>query len=461
MKKHLSLALIVALLLTLVACGTPAPIPNPPLVLGEKYLADLDYEQALLQFDQAIEIDPKNPRGYLGKVDALLQLDRQDDAVVVLGDGAKAVSRDQRGDMKFVQEEIGKSPEDGFVGVATTYEKFGWADLALSILDRAAKKFPTMQRVITAWRELAERLGIEIESEYLVFDIGMTWHEAKAYCESIGGHLATITSQDEQNCIEALLEGHTKNIYWLGATDEAQEGQWEWITGEPFEYANWNYEAPNNSGGIEHYLHIYRISFLDNLAYKWNDLAARINDGGFWSNENSGFICEWEPGTRGNIEAISSDATNFNGNAYKVYDMGMTWYEAKAYCENLGGHLATITSQAEQDFIEGLIENHDRNIYWLGGTDEAYEGQWEWVTGEPFEYKNWDYGEPNNVNENEHYLHIFRIPCPYLDGMSLAGKWNDLQYDAYQLLEDDYFYSLDTAGFICEWSSISNGGEQS
>ena len=35
----------------------------------------------------------------------------------------------------------------------------------------------------------------------------------------------------------------------------------------------------------------------------------------------------------------------------------MTWTEAKAYCESLGGHLATITSAGEQAFIESIINN--------------------------------------------------------------------------------------------------------
>ena len=123
MKKLLSLTLIAALLLGLAACGTPAAIPNPPLVLGEKYLTDLDYEQALLQFDQAITIEPKNPRGYLGKADALLHLGRSADAMQALGDGAKA-TRSQP--LREAQAAIVVSPVEGYIGIATAYEQLGW-----------------------------------------------------------------------------------------------------------------------------------------------------------------------------------------------------------------------------------------------------------------------------------------------------------------------------------------------
>jgi len=159
--------------------------------------------------------------------------------------------------------------------------------------------------------------------------------------------------------------------------------------------------------------------------------------------------------------AYPEDAIYFNGSAYKVFDIGMTWYEAKAYCENLGGHLVTITSQEEQEYIEGLIANHNRNFYWLGGTDVTHEGQWEWVTGETFEYSNWDYGEPYNAGGNDYYLHIYRVPNPHVDafhgeGSSAAGKWNDASYNVYFNEYEVDFFSLDATGFICEWSSISN-----
>lgn len=41
----------------------------------------------------------------------------------------------------------------------------------------------------------------------------------------------------------------------------------------------------------------------------------------------------------------------FGGNQYQLFDVSMTWPEAKAYCESLGGHLATITSAEEQAYI--------------------------------------------------------------------------------------------------------------
>jgi hypothetical protein len=84
------------------------------------------------------------------------------------------------------------------------------------------------------------------------------------------------------------------------------------------------------------------------------------------------------------------------------------------------GHLATITSQAENDFIFNTLSPPDNA--WIGG--ERLPGQsdpklgWVWITGEPFNYKNWatppnDGDEPDDLAEN----------CIYYE--SGDGSWDD------------------------------------
>ena len=56
-------------------------------------------------------------------------------------------------------------------------------------------------------------------------------------------------------------------------------------------------------------------------------------------------------------DRIPNDAVEFNGNYYLVYSEGCYWKDAKKRCEEIEGHLATVTGQEEQDFIIGLIES--------------------------------------------------------------------------------------------------------
>ena len=91
MKKPIIIFILLAVLtLSLAACGAqPAPTLTAAdyLDLGEKYLLDLDYDQALVQFLKVIEIEPMNPRGYTGAAEAYVGLDRFDDAIAILEQG--------------------------------------------------------------------------------------------------------------------------------------------------------------------------------------------------------------------------------------------------------------------------------------------------------------------------------------------------------------------------------------
>ena len=114
--------------------------------------------------------------------------------------------------------------------------------------------------------------------------------------------------------------------------------------------------------------------------------------------------------------------TNYNGHSYYRSNGSMTWTNARQACINMGGHLVTITSAAENNFVFNTWPSG-----WIGFTDEAVEGQWRWVTGELVTYTNWNGGEPNNAN-NEDY-------AQFVNG----GRWNDLpNVSLPYVLEFDY-----------------------
>jgi len=108
----------------------------------------------------------------------------------------------------------------------------------------------------------------------------------------------------------------------------------------------------------------------------------------------------------------------------------MTWTDAKAMAESLGGHLATLTSAAEADFVFTKVARAEQwwidGGRWLGGYQDTSapdysepRGGWRWVTGEAWSFTNWGGGEPNNYGGTEMYLH-------YLDtGGSPVPYWND------------------------------------
>jgi hypothetical protein len=125
---------------------------------------------------------------------------------------------------------------------------------------------------------------------YALYSGTKKWSDAKSFCESLGGHLATITSSDEQAFIESL---NTDDLsLWIGGYRDAQF-VWHWVTGEAWSYTHWGDGEPNDSTAVvsdENCLAIWP-------AY-WNDL----ND--LNTYETNGFICEWDNnfvGTWGNL----------------------------------------------------------------------------------------------------------------------------------------------------------------
>lgn len=117
-----------------------------------------------------------------------------------------------------------------------------------------------------------------------------------------------------------------------------------------------------------------------------------------------------------------------NGHSYDVItdpeDRSITWDEARDMAEDLGGHLATITSWAENQFVSWLVDTYgEGNLerYWLGGYQTnpgAPECEpndcWAWVSGETWWDGNgsaWWLGEPNNgASGTQHYLHYWPYP---------------------------------------------------
>lgn len=145
--------------------------------------------------------------------------------------------------------------------------------------------------------------------------------------------------------------------------------------------------------------------------------------------------------------------------SFQLLDIGKTWEEAKKICEDMGGHLATITTLSEQDELEQLLREGHRNCYWLGG----YRGSdgWKWVNDENFDFTKWATDEPNNLktfsDAGEDSLMVYRNQNPNATATSWFGAWNDLYHDG----TDEGFFGLDNFGFICEWDGKKENSSNS
>ena len=108
MKRMTTLLLTAVLLLSLIACGAKDAWQEQ-YDLGMRCLNDGNYEEAVIAFTAAIEIDAKRPEAYLGAAEAYIAADDIDAAIAILKKGYEATG-DQ--DIGSKLEEISGSPEN-------------------------------------------------------------------------------------------------------------------------------------------------------------------------------------------------------------------------------------------------------------------------------------------------------------------------------------------------------------
>lgn len=128
-KRKINPLAIVAVILLVLAAGmlflifAPGPRMKWALSMGEKYLTECDYTQAVTMFSRAIRVDDRCETAYLGRAEAYIQLNQP----------AAAVE-----DLTFVIDELTTDDADVYIQRAEAYTMLGNTDAAQADLDTAA-----------------------------------------------------------------------------------------------------------------------------------------------------------------------------------------------------------------------------------------------------------------------------------------------------------------------------------
>ena len=154
----------------------------------------------------------------------------------------------------------------------------------------------------------------------------------------------------------------------------------------------------------------------------------------------------------GNITGLEFQATPAVKQAphtsrYEIIKEDISWTQANNACIARGGHLATITSQAEMDELVRMCEGAGVKYCWIGGYTSVRNGTafGHWITGEPFSYTAWYPGEPSRNDKDgtpEFYLMLWKVED--------AWSWNDQRDD---VLQSGLPYFTGNIGYICECES--------
>ncbi|KAM8745626.1 neurocan core protein [Acanthopagrus schlegelii] len=142
-------------------------------------------------------------------------------------------------------------------------------------------------------------------------------------------------------------------------------------------------------------------------------------NGGTCIDEINSFVCLCLPSYGGatcekDTEGCEHTWRKFHGHCYRYFSRRHTWEDAEKDCREHSGHLASIHSPAEQNFIRGL--SHDNT--WIGLNDRTVEDDFQWTDKMDLQYENWRENQPDNFFAGGE-------DCVVMIAHE-NGKWNDV-----------------------------------
>ena len=156
---------------------------------------------------------------------------------------------------------------------------------------------------------------------------------------------------------------------------------------------------------------------------------------------------------------------NFEGDKYFISNGIETWEDANQIAQANGGHLVSINSVEENNFIY----NNINEIAFIGYNDSEVEGTFEWSNGDPlsfgnlsaFNSNNSDYGYINFWNGSwnlavsfEERKFLMEIDCDTYSSCGISANINKVECD-----DDNLFFNMTVTGQgdVSEWKTTIYG----
>lgn len=226
---------------------------------------------------------------------------------------------------------------------------------------------------------------------YFLVRFPMTADQAERFAIAYGGTLPLIRNNNDLGWLSQQLGEQTKdNSTWLGATRHSN-GRWQLL-----DASHWPLEAlPLGDGPFAL-------------------LSADASLSAPPPSETHPFFISWQADgsqqvtLRKALQQCGSSLTTttpfyprgavvHGGNHYYIATHPSTRAEAESYAKLAGAKLATLSLEAESDFLQSALSSHpEEQSFWLGATRKGL--RWHWDSGSAWSHARWSQNSPSGQN---------------------------------------------------------------
>lgn len=344
-------------------------------------------------------------------------------------------------------------------------------------------------------------MGWQGHKQFFCSLFSTSWNDAENWARAQNSNLVIIENEAENMHLASQIQ--RINAY-IGLHDENGNGNFTWVDGRTPNYTNWEPGEPSNIGQNRYVelqpdgqwkttpgnngkeficekkcLQIHQTSGPRNggffpvgmttVSYRATDACGNSKSCSFKVTVQGGTSIECpddiyvdcNPSWQGNYvhweepevhsccnDCIAGHPINGfiymgarNGQAYYCSTFEENWLNAEQFCQSRGGHLVSIASDTENDFLANMLQTQQALI---GLSDQNSEGFFEWSDGSNYNYNHFPSWGSGNTNQRDFVVltpnghwdmvdrytkkeFIMKIPCTHVS--QIEGPSNGSFFD--------------------------------